>query len=59
MKQIVNLTIIEIFVLYLTVDLFFKIHFILISIKIFVLFDNKFDYILFGNFRSANHLIKV
>ncbi len=47
LKQIVNLTIIEIFFLYLTVDL------ILITIKIFVLFDNKVDFILFGNVGSA------
>ncbi len=53
LKQIVNLIKIEILFLYLTVDLIFLIHFILILIKIFVLFDNKVDYILFGNVGSA------
>ncbi len=50
----VNLTIIEIVFLYFTVDFFFfKYIFIFIIIKIFVLFDNKVDFILFGNFGSA------
>ncbi len=53
LKQIVNLTIIEIFILYLTVDYIFLIHFKLILIKIFVLLDNKVDYSLVGNLGSA------
>ncbi len=56
--QIVNLTIIEIFFLYLTVDLIFlNTCFFLIIIQIFVLFDNKVDFILFGNFGSGSQII--
>ncbi len=49
-----NLTIIEIVFLYFTVANFFKYIFIFIIIKIFVLFDNKVHFILFGNFGSAD-----